>query len=73
MAVGSQANTGGVSTTPEVVSIFHPALAPVGVLLAVLSHVLGTYSGLLTAWIMRLVEGEKQTNLPSYWFMFFYY
>ena len=55
VAVGSQANIGGVSTAPAVASIFHPALAPVGVLLAVLSHVLGTYGGLVTAWLMRLV------------------
>jgi len=54
VAVGSQANIGGVSTAPAVASIFHPALAPVGVLLAVLSHVLGTYGGLLTGWLMRL-------------------
>ena len=57
VAVGSQANIGGVSTAPAVASVFHPALAPVGVLLAVLSHVLGTYGGLLTAWLMRLVTG----------------
>lgn len=55
VAVGSQANIGGVSTAPAVAAIFHPALAPVGVLLAVLSHVLGTYGGLLTAWLMRMV------------------
>ncbi len=55
VAVGSQANIGGVSTAPAVASIFHPALAPVGVLLAVLSHVLGVYGGLLTAWLMRMV------------------
>ncbi|MVM36400.1 DUF819 family protein [Spirosoma sp. HMF3257] len=54
VAVGSQANIGGVSTAPAVASIFHPALAPVGVLLAVLSHILGTYGGLITAWFMRL-------------------
>ncbi|WP_080055986.1 DUF819 family protein [Spirosoma aerolatum] len=54
VAVGSQANIGGVSTAPAVASVFHPALAPVGVLLAVLSHVLGTYGGLITAWLMRL-------------------
>lgn len=55
IAVGSQANIGGVSTAPAVASIFHPALAPVGVLLAVLSHVLGTYGGLITAWLMKFV------------------
>jgi uncharacterized membrane protein len=55
VAVGSQANIGGVSTAPAVASVFHPALAPVGVLLAVLSHVLGTYGGLITGWLMQFV------------------
>ena len=54
VAVGSQANIGGVSTAPAVAAIFHPALAPVGVLLAVLSHILGTYGGLITGWLFRL-------------------
>lgn len=55
IAVGSQANIGGVSTAPAVASVFHPALAPVGVLLAVLSHILGTYGGILSAWMMQLL------------------
>lgn len=55
VAVGSQANIGGVSTAPAVASIFHPVLAPVGVLLAVLSHVLGTYGGIISAWLFKLV------------------
>ena len=55
VAVGSQANIGGVSTAPAVASVFHPALAPVGVLLAILSHVLGTYGGMVTAWLMQFV------------------
>ena len=36
VAVGRQANVGGAASTPCVASAFHPALAPVGVLLAVL-------------------------------------
>lgn len=53
VAVGSQANIGGVATAPAVASVFHPALAPVGVLLAVLSHILGTYGGIVSAWLMQ--------------------
>ncbi|PCH76166.1 MAG: hypothetical protein COB96_07180, partial [Planctomycetota bacterium] len=34
-AVGSQANVGGAASAPIVASAFHPALAPVGVMLAV--------------------------------------
>lgn len=56
VAVGSQANIGGVATAPAVAAAFHPSLAPVGVLLAVLSHVIGTYAGIISAWLMRLME-----------------
>jgi uncharacterized membrane protein len=56
VAVGSQANIGGVATAPAVAAAFHPSLAPVGVLLAVLSHVIGTYAGIISAWLMRFVE-----------------
>lgn len=57
MAVGSQANVGGVASAPIVASAFHPALATVGVLLGVAGYVVGTYAGLLTAYLMRLVAG----------------
>ncbi len=56
VAVGSQANIGGVATAPAVAAAFHPSLAPVGVLLAVLSHVLGTYAGIISAWLMGFVD-----------------
>lgn len=48
LAVGSQANIGGAASAPVVASAFHPALAPVGVLLAVLGYALGTYVAYLT-------------------------
>ena len=38
MAVGSQANVGGAASAPVVASAFHPSLAPVGVLLAVMGY-----------------------------------
>ena len=47
MAVGSQANIGGAASAPVVATAFHPALAPVGVLLAVLGYGLGTYGAYL--------------------------
>jgi uncharacterized membrane protein len=55
MAVGSQANIGGAASAPVVAAAFHPALAPVGVLLAVLGYALGTYGGWLCGQLMRLV------------------
>lgn len=56
MAVGSQANVGGAASAPVVASAFHPALAPVGVLLAVGGYVLGTYAGLLCAFLLQQVH-----------------
>lgn len=53
MAVGSQANVGGAASAPVVASAFHPALAPVGVLLAVLGYALGTYGAYLTGLMLR--------------------
>ena len=55
VAVGSQANVGGAASAPIVASAFHPSLASVGVLLAVLGYALGTYGAYATAEIMRLI------------------
>ena len=55
LAVGSQANVGGAASAPVVASAFHPALAPVGVLLAVLGYALGTYCAYLTGLALRAI------------------
>ncbi|MFT6850886.1 MAG: putative membrane protein, partial [Sphingobacteriales bacterium] len=52
-AVGSQANVGGAASAPIVASAFHPALASVGVLLAVLGYALGTYAAYFCALLMQ--------------------
>ena len=55
-AVGSQANVGGAASAPIVAAAFSPALAPVGVLLAVLGYALGTYMAIVCAQIMQIVS-----------------
>ncbi len=55
VAVGSQANVGGAASAPIVASAFSPALAPVGVLLAVLGYALGTYGAIISAQIMSVI------------------
>ncbi len=57
VAVGSKANIGGAASAPIVAAAFHPALAPVGILLAVFGYVLGTYAGITCGWLLRLVHG----------------
>ena len=54
LAVGSQANIGGAASAPVVASAFHPSLAPVGVLLAVLGYALGTYCAYICGLLMQL-------------------
>ncbi|MDP4679100.1 MAG: DUF819 family protein [Cyclobacteriaceae bacterium] len=56
VAVGSQANIGGAASAPVIASAFHPSLAPVGVLLAVLGYALGTYAAYLCGILMQLVS-----------------
>ena len=56
VAVGSTANVGGAASAPVVAAGFHPALAPVGVLLAVLGYVLGTYGAWLCGILMGMVS-----------------
>jgi uncharacterized membrane protein len=57
VAVGSQANVGGAASAPVVASVFSPALAPVGVLMAVLGYALGTYGAIICAFLMQSVAG----------------
>ncbi|MEO9871382.1 DUF819 family protein [Ekhidna sp.] len=57
IAVGSTANVGGAASAPVIATEFHPSLAPVGVLMAVLGYVLGTYGAYLCGLMMQGAAG----------------
>lgn len=57
LAVGSQANIGAAASAPVVASAFHPSLAPVGVLLAVVGYIIGTFAGWFSGQLMRMIAG----------------
>ena len=57
VATGSMANIGGVGTAPIVAGVYHPAMAPVGVLMAVAGYILGIYAGLAAAWMLGVLAG----------------
>lgn len=44
-ATGSMANVGGAASAPVVAGVYHPAMAPVGLLMAVAGYVLGDLRG----------------------------
>ena len=56
LAVGSKANVGGAASAPILASAFHPSLAPVGVLLAVMGYAIGTYGAWLCGILMQVVS-----------------
>lgn len=55
LATGSMANVGGAASAPVVAGVYHPAMAPVGVLMAVVGYVIGIYAGLTCAWLLSQV------------------
>lgn len=57
VATGSMANVGGAASAPVVAGVYHPAMAPVGLLMAVAGYVLGIYGALVCAWLLALAAG----------------
>lgn len=57
VATGSMANVGGAASAPIVAGVYHPAMAPVGLLMAVAGYVLGIYAALGCAWMLGQLGG----------------
>jgi uncharacterized membrane protein len=57
VATSSMANIGGVASAPVVAGVYHRAMAPVGLLMAVAGYVLGIYGALVAAWLLGAIAG----------------
>ena len=57
VATGSMANIGGAVSAPVVAGVYHRAMAPVGLLMAVAGYILGIYGALACAWLLGQVGG----------------
>ena len=55
-AAASQANIGGVASAPVVAAVYEPGLASVGLLLAILGNIVGTYIGILVSQLCRVLS-----------------
>ena len=55
VAAASQANIGGVASAPVVAEVYHPGLASVGLLMAILGNIAGTWLGVVASQLCRLV------------------
>jgi uncharacterized membrane protein len=56
VAAASQANVGGVASAPVVAEVYHPGLASVGLLLAILGNIVGTWLGIVCAQLCRMTS-----------------
>lgn len=55
VAAASQANVGGVASASIVAELYQPGFASVGLLLAILGNIVGTYMGILAGQLCRLL------------------
>ncbi len=55
IAIGSQANIGGPASASVVASAFHPSLVSLGILLGVLSNLIGNYANLVAGFLFQWV------------------
>jgi uncharacterized membrane protein len=51
------ANVGGAASAPIVAGVYHPSLAPVGLLMGVGGYILGVYAALGCAEMLRYLNG----------------
>jgi len=56
LGVASLANIGGVASAPILASAYSKALIPIGVLMAMMGYILGTFSGLLIGNILSIIN-----------------
>lgn len=58
LATASQANIGGPASAPVIAGVYHPALPTVGLLMALLGNIIGTYAGWACYWVCGKVAGQ---------------
>ncbi len=57
LGVASLANIGGVASAPILAGAYHKALIPIGVLMAMMGYIIGTFMGLGIAQVLRAIAG----------------
>ncbi len=54
-ATASQANIGGVASAPVVAEVYQPGLGSIGLLMAILGNIIGTYLGIFVGQVCRII------------------
>ena len=56
LGVASLANIGGVASAPILASAYSKALIPIGVLMAMMGYILGTFGGLMVGKVLEMIH-----------------
>ena len=57
LGVASLANIGGVASAPILASAYSKALIPIGVLMAMMGYIVGTFGGLMVGKVLEMIGG----------------
>ncbi|MFT7879692.1 MAG: DUF819 family protein [Sulfurimonas sp.] len=57
LGVASLANIGGVASAPILASAYSKALIPIGILMAMMGYILGTFGGLMVGKVLEMIGG----------------
>lgn len=57
LGVASLANIGGVASAPILASAYSKALIPIGVLMAMMGYIVGTFGGLMVGKVLEIIAG----------------
>jgi len=60
LGVASLANIGGVASAPILAGAYHKALIPIGVLMAMMGYIVGTFMGLGVSQILKVIATQVQ-------------
>lgn len=58
LGVASLANIGGVASAPILASAYSKALIPIGVLMAMMGYIVGTFGGLMVGKVLEMIAGD---------------
>jgi len=57
LGIASLANIGGVASAPILASAYSKALIPIGVLMAMMGYIIGTFGGLMVGKFLEMIAG----------------
>lgn len=59
IGVASLANIGGVASAPILASAYSKALIPIGVMMAMMGYIIGTFGGLMVGKVLEMIAGAS--------------